>query len=1029
MVEISIPESNARAEALGRFVRWLNRRYQKLDLVEIANITDPIELRQIFVPMRVGKQDIPDEQMGRDVHNIREEKLPGEDAWDLLIREPFVLLSGRPGSGKTTLVQAVIAELCGEGPSRLREETQAVPVPLILRSLGNLDGVQDLQGLLDLWWPLQEKQAAYDKMPLDLPRLKERLFPKKGSSEIPVLLLFDGIDEIGGRDVRQRLMDIACGTLERGYRVLVTGRPTGYQDLQFPLHFVFQKSNPEIASSESGLTHLLPFAWPQIEQFIGAWYLLRDEWQSQREQGIQRFLGHLADRGRSHLLGLARRPIFLTLMSLVHCTQNQMPEGRPLLYKQIIDLYLDRQERHRQRERTVAGAPMPHWPAPETWLVLGHLAWNSQTRGAQAEQALDPEIRRVVWDRDEVVQTIRAQIEQRLGRFDVLTPEDATGLVDFFLHPAGLLVEPAEGKVQFAHLSFQEYLCAWFLHEQAKIEGMESLDESLFPYLREAGWDEVGLLLFCIHSDETGRQGHFKLLRRLDLVQAPQAQLLVNALTGRELPFSEEERRAWLPAAIACALVHPKRAFGEKLARVKEWTSDGLRWLTNLMETDCAKSLWVRLCQAPNSQDLRQARPPGLPRTLEDRWLQPPDDGSWDVFFGEREAQVWSFLGLVNDSSWVEAESALRPIADSSFEAALSRWLESRLVEEPSLFWWRGPENLPVATMASCELDRLVPDHGPLWQTVTTRIPLDGFLLQGEVSYEPTIFLTLHPGESLGWRNRLALTLYQAQVLVESTAEGQALYRSQSPSQLRSPSRMQSRKSRMQSLSQSLSLSRSRSLSRSLSLALLRLPSESLSKSLLQLLLPSLLPSQSLSQSSKALLDRFLSLSEENVKEQPEELLRAFLSYSLRSAALDWFSEQSSQPDLARRRGLHMGQPLPQEFGLFDEKGIPLAIQRREGWLKLGAWLRDDDAILAFAFPEGLPDADEKLLREDLAILHGQSWAPEKRVDVLLMDWPKAQEEREITLEAADRALLEACEKALADLEARTQRKKKKRKR
>src|SRR4051812_44388144 len=105
MPELSIAERNARTEALGRYSRWLLRRYQKLDLVEIADLPDPIELRQVFVPMRMGIEDIRDEDMGRDVQDIRKEELPGEEAWEVLARESFVALSGRPGSGKSTLVQ------------------------------------------------------------------------------------------------------------------------------------------------------------------------------------------------------------------------------------------------------------------------------------------------------------------------------------------------------------------------------------------------------------------------------------------------------------------------------------------------------------------------------------------------------------------------------------------------------------------------------------------------------------------------------------------------------------------------------------------------------------------------------------------------------------------------------------------------------------------------------------------------------------------------------------------------------------
>jgi hypothetical protein len=1021
----SIAEQNARSAALGRYVRWLLRRYQKLDLVEIADVPDPIELRQIFVPMRVAREDLREEAMGEGLEDIREEELPGEDAWDLLIREPFVTLSGLPGSGKTTLVQAIIYELCSEAPSRLRDGTRAVPVPLLLRHLPDLDQVKTLEQLWAIWWPRQEDQAAQDKMPLDRLRLQEKLFPGGASSEIPVLLLFDGIDEIGGPEIRQRLLNLAYEARQRGYRVLVTGRPTGYQGLadpklanipSFPKDW---EEGPDRLPSLAPV-HLLPFAWPQIAEFIDSWYGLRDEWERKKREGIARFLEHLANRFRPHMLSLARRPIFLTLMALVHCTQNEMPEGRPLLYRRILDLYLERQERHRQRQRTSDGGAMPHWPVAETRQVLAHLAWLSQTRGAEEERAWESERRRVVWSRRDVEETFRKQIEEGPGRFTTLAAEDAGRLVDYFLHPAGLLVPPTNDTVQFAHLSFQEYLCAWFLHERGKVadEGLQRyLERELFPALEKPGWDEVGILLLCIHADETSQEGHFKLLTWLDLSQAPQAALFISALTGRELSFTEAERLKWLPLAAACGLVHPNLSFGEALARIPEWKTQGLKLLKDMLESGDPEEEWNRLNAGSGADSLRG------------RWLDPKDDENWTVEAGAEEARAHALLRLLNGTGWVEGRGELDPIGDPDLEKRLVRLLSRS--SGGDLLWLRLEDRLPTPTTAGFELDALLPHRGPLWEWAASQTPLDAWLLQGEgaedvyfaLFSQPVVLLTIFPGEANPVRARLALHLYQAIALLESTAEGRAfqewqeslyrsLYRSRSLSQSQSRSLYQSL-SQSRSLSQSLSQSQSRSLSRSLSQSRSLYRSQSQSRSRSQSQSQSL--SLSLAASTKQLVDRVFASS----ADFPflASVLRALSACGLRFAGLDWFEEQSENPDLTRLRGLRSGEPLPRRLGLLDNTGRPLPTQRREGWVALQEWLRDDEAILAFAFPEGLAADDREVLLADLEILRKQPWSPEKGVEALLKDWPKREKEWLITMEEAERKLREACEEILRKVE------------
>jgi hypothetical protein len=138
----------------------------------------------------------------------------------------------------------------------------------------------------------------------------------------------------------------------------------------------------------------------------------------------------------------------------------------------------------------------------------------------------------------------------------------------------------------------------------------------------------------------------------------------------------------------------------------------------------------------------------------------------------------------------------------------------------------------------------------------------------------------------------------------------------------------------------------------------------------------------------------------------------AFFAY--RTTALDWFDEQARDPDLMRRRGLRSGVPLPRDLGLFDRQGRPQPIQQRAHWLRLRAWLDDEQRMLAFAFPNGLVDDEQRRLEQDLQTLKSQPWSPQAAVDAILADWPASEPERLCTREASEQRMIAACERLLA---------------
>ncbi|MCI5144990.1 MAG: hypothetical protein D3923_05540 [Candidatus Electrothrix sp. AR3] len=885
-----------------------------------------------------------------------------------------------------------------------------LPVPLILRDYQDeLEEIRNLDELLDLWWEKAETEAQdkqkFTGAALDITRLKQS-YSKEGD-HIP-LLLFDGIDEVGGLKMRYKIVQLAQTALLAGHSIVLTGRPSGYDGINLHHNKVF-------GIVRHPLYHAQPFAWPQIQQFVKKFYLLHDEWKVERQRGVKDI--NQALQSRQYLLTLARRPIFLTLMALVHINDRRMPHGRADLYRRIIDLYLIRQTHQRRLKFTVQNTRMPHWEEQEVRRGLGYLAWLSQHRGEAAEKnKAQQDKRQVIWSRQEIStamqQLLKGETEQPYhGRFRDITPDQADELLRYYLNPAGLLVEPAEEQIQFAHLSFQEYLCAEYIHGRALAGGsrrfLDSIEERLYRNLHLPGWDEVGLLLLTIHANQgaqTEPTAHLELLAELDPSVEAQAKLLITALTGKELDYLEEELLRWLPVAVATVLIHPKKhEFIEPLGEVPAWAGTdelGLKLLKKLFSAkNQVDALWDILL------DALQKKPPAvlefeqqnklfesMKKTMHASWqnLHKKPEGGMD---DQGQTGFESLLFLAVRSGWIRPDIEQpehNPMADREMQQILADWLKK---QQPILYR-RNNEFLPEPTAICWTLDALVPNQGDLWQTYLSKTLLDSWLLQGVScnwlvhSNHPSVLLSLYPVESLPENIRLAMGIYQSLQLTNKEFTQQLTNFTHN---------VKNGNSYLQLRSQFRSRSLLRSLSRSQLRSQLRSPSWSQVLAQLQVLAENAHFSSHLQQLLKKVAEKL-----------SQSLILALEQFGYSYAIYDWFQEQAESPELMQRRGLRPGQPLPPKLKLFDNKGLLRSPLSRQALVNLQEWLQDDQQILDWVFPEGLSKEWQENLLEQMAILWKQPWSPRHAVQATLDYWPEDLLERETTLAAIEQPLIDA---------------------
>ena len=381
-----------------------------------------------------------------------------------------VIVLGDPGAGKSMfmdhLAWQVAGSHIGKTDARLPQSFRRLPlIRLRLRTL--------------TWWCKQHGFASntlLEAMQREVGSLvgeadKEATWQiLKADLLQEGIILLDGLDEVPETDGMRKQMleaiDDLLKQLQPKARLMISSRP-----------YVFTGDYAYWLAGFSCL-ELQGMDNEQIEQFITHWYLLLRE-ARQRDEATSRQLAYqlyvdLSDR--DYLLEPARRPLILTLLTTLHFAYGILPHSRAELYKESIDLMLERWTSRASRENQ-------DYPLED--FEKKALAESESTRKT-ALQALALEAHH-----KHTLQISEVQIK---GLFANHLSADCNpnNLLDFLRFRSGLL-KPGEGRnFEFYHRSFQAYLAA------LAITDLDNWQDEMDRLLREDGkdwWGEVFLLL------------------------------------------------------------------------------------------------------------------------------------------------------------------------------------------------------------------------------------------------------------------------------------------------------------------------------------------------------------------------------------------------------------------------------------------------------------------------------------------------------------------------------------------------------
>lgn len=525
--------------------------------------TGTIRLHKLYTPVDVWTGGKYDTKEIMAVANLRFRSIEQDmtdsrqPVLEAIATHPLVVITGGPGTGKSSLCRFIATSLAYACDPRAEKSDKVSGLQLL--------GPAWIHGaILPLYVGLRNFCADKDVFPDKLEKGKaqclldylrkttdsfatelERYLTNDDAPTHGTLLILDGLDEVYHEKDRLILKRIIENWAARFpmCRILVTTRTYAYRQSA-----KWRLSN-RFASAE-----LAPFTWRQMQNYIEAWY------EQAATSRPANFGGRVAAQSHAQLLSkdllntivdteslwpLARQPLMLALLTLIHEDNKRLPGKKAELYEQTVEL-LDR------------------WniPSPADQLAEKLSSINlDRVRAALKLIAFDLQKQQIQYQkypatihRKELLERFMQQQAQGAG-----LGAPIENVLEYLSTRNGILVSDKPDVYRFPHLSIQEYLAACALIEQYDECPMpdnikpQTPDGWLFPtniaHLLKSDpfrWRNVTLFAGSIIATNKGQDRRWDLIEELlpDEITNPVADDMVHSISIA----SEIWLESWLKA-------------------------------------------------------------------------------------------------------------------------------------------------------------------------------------------------------------------------------------------------------------------------------------------------------------------------------------------------------------------------------------------------------------------------------------------------------------------------------------------------
>ena len=396
--------------------------------------------------------------------NSSDRKFLASDLWTQERSRKFVIL-GAPGSGKTTLMSYFAVMLADKQPQVLGLDSETDWLPILIR-MRDMARYSD-KSILEYIRIFTEKTMQVKTLPVG--------FFEHWLEDGRALILLDGLDEVpqSGKcyDVVSRIENF-LGQFDRNYAI-ITSRPAGYRRDFFPMeefpHYEMQRFDDE-----------------KILTFINNWYDSRFRGLGEAARWKKSLQKALDDNDRIKLL--ARNPLLLTIIVLIHRYQAVLPKERHRLYDRAVEMLLISWD---AKKELSSDGQLQYLDRDDLGRLMELLGYWVHTQGDVENNESGTLI-----GQEELREQLRGEIKELKQVQLYQAREEAERFIDLIRERTGLLNEQGQDYYAFVHKTFQEYLCAEEIRYRADNEDdFEIVLGCIGKYLHDPHWREVLLLL------------------------------------------------------------------------------------------------------------------------------------------------------------------------------------------------------------------------------------------------------------------------------------------------------------------------------------------------------------------------------------------------------------------------------------------------------------------------------------------------------------------------------------------------------